>query len=989
MTLDISGTDVSCFGANDGTVDLTINNGTAPFTIDWSNDAFDGQEDLTQVGPDMLDVTVTDAVGCTASTSITITEPAELTLACAEDTAVSTVGGMDGAASITITGGTTPYDIAYAGPVNGMGTAIMEGVTLLSNLAAGEYTITITDANDCTTDCTVTITEPVCTMTLDIVGTEISCFGANDGMVDLTINDGTAPFTIDWSNDVFDGQEDLTQVGPGLLTVTVTDAVGCTASTMITFIEPDELLLNCAESAAVTTMGGTDGVASIVITGGTSDYNVTYDGPSSGTLMANDEGELLISDLAAGVYNILVEDANGCQTDCTVEITEPICIMTIELDVVDISCNGENDGSINLSIFDGTGPFMIDWSDDAFDGMQFIQDLSPGAYSVTVTDAEGCMAFADTMIMEPAALTLNCAQESPATTVGGDDGAAAISFGGGTPPYTLTYNGGEFGIVNEDQAGDIIISDLMPGDYTLVLVDANDCAIECNFIIEEPECNMALSIDGTNITCFGADDGTIDVTVSNATAPFTFDWTDDTLDGIEDPTGLGAGTYTVKVTDVFGCSESITIEITEPEMIALTCNVEQNVSVEGGNDGLASIFVAGGTPPFTGSYTGPLAGTIDPLAVGTNVFLQDLIAGIYTLDVTDANGCQTNCTFEITEPVCLLTVDLNSTNLSCNGGNDGAINLVINNVTPPYTVDWNEDLYDGLENLSGLAAGFYQVRITDAFGCEAEASITLTEPDPIVVKTASVNPSCFGDNNGELILETITGGTAPYEVSIDGDFFQFVVDLPISFPNLPSGTYIMTIQDANDCLFEVEVEVEAKEELTLDLGTDIVLDLGDSVRLEGIPNFVVDSLVWSPSAGLSQPDQLTTFVQPLENISYILTVFDEFGCSTSDQVNLVVQRPSDVFVPTAFSPNADGSNDRFTIFAGNSVEQILNFQIFDRWGNQLYQNGPIVPNDPTLGWDGNYNGQMMNTGVYVYFIEIQMVDGSTELLKGDVLLLRN
>ena len=826
-------------------------------------------------------------------------------------------------------------------------------------------------------------------MTLDISGTDVSCFGANDGTVDLTINNGTAPFTIDWSNNAFDGQEDLTQVGAGMLEVTVTDAAGCTAITAITINEPSDLILACAEDTAVSTIGGQDGVAAVTITGGTAPYDLAYAGPVNGIETSMMEGAVLLSNLAAGSYTITITDANGCQADCMVEIMEPVCIMTIELDVVDISCNGENDGNINLAIFDGTGPFIIDWSDDAFDGLQFIQDLSPSGYSVTVTDAQGCIASVDTVIVEPAALVLNCAQDSPASTVGGDDGAAMVSFGGGTPPYTLTYNGAEFGMLNEGQAGDIIIPDLMPGDYTLVMVDANDCAIECNFTIEEPNCNMVLSIDGTNISCFGANDGSIDLTVSNATGPFTFDWTDDTLDGIEDPTGLGAGTYIVTVTDILGCSESISIDITEAEMITLSCNVEQDVSVEGGNDGLASIFVTGGTPPFTGSYTGPLSGTIDPLSAGTNVFLQDLVAGFYTLGVTDANGCQANCTFEIAEPVCLLTVDLNSTNLGCNGGNDGAINLVINNATPPYTVDWNEDEYDGLENLSGLAAGFYQVRITDLFGCEAEASITLTEPDPIVVKTASINPSCFGDNNGELIVEMITGGNAPYEVSIDGDFFQFVVDLPLSFPNLPSGNYTVTIQDANDCLFEVEVEVEAKEELILDLGADIVLELGDSVRLEGIPNFVVDSLIWSPSAGLSQPSQLVTFVQPLENISYILTVFDEFGCSASDQVNLTVQRPSDVFVPTAFSPNADGSNDRFTIFAGSSVEQVLKFHIFDRWGNQLYQNGPLAANDPLLGWDGTYRGQEMNTGVYVYFIEIQMVDGSTAFLKGDVLLLRN
>ena len=663
--------------------------------------------------------------------------------------------------------------------------------------------------------------------------------------------------------------------------------------------------------------------------------------------------------------------------------------MTLDISGTDVSCFGANDGTVDLTINNGTAPFTIDWSNNAFDGQEDLTQVGAGMLEVTVTDAAGCTAITTITINEPSDLSLACAEDTAVSTIGGQDGVAAVTITGGTAPYDIAYAGPVNGIETSMMEGAVLLSNLAAGSYTITITDANDCTSSCTVAITDPSCSMTLDISGTDVSCFGANDGSIDLTVSNATEPFTFDWTEDTLDGIEDPNGLGAGTYTVTVTDVFGCSESISIDITEAEMITLSCNVEQDVSVEGGDDGLVSIFVTGGTPPFIGVYTGPLSGNIDPLTASSDVFLSDLVAGFYTLNVIDANGCPAGCTFEITEPVCLLTADLNGTNLGCNGGNDGAINLVINNATPPYTVDWNEDEYDGLENLSGLAAGFYQVRITDAFGCEAEASITLAEPDPIVVKTASVNPSCFGDNNGELILETITGGTAPYEITIDGDFFQFVVDLPISFQNLPSGSYTMTIQDANDCLFEVEVEVEAKEELTLDLGMDIVLELGDSVRLEGIPNFIVDSLVWSPSAGLSEPDQLMTFAQPFENISYILTVFDEFGCSASDQVNLVVQRSMDVFIPTAFSPNADGSNDRFTIFAGSSVEQVLKFYIFDRWGNQLYQNGPLAANDPFLGWDGTYRGQEMNTGVYVYFIEVQMVDGSTELLKGDVLLLRN
>ncbi|MCI5081293.1 MAG: gliding motility-associated C-terminal domain-containing protein, partial [Saprospiraceae bacterium] len=184
------------------------------------------------------------------------------------------------------------------------------------------------------------------------------------------------------------------------------------------------------------------------------------------------------------------------------------------------------------------------------------------------------------------------------------------------------------------------------------------------------------------------------------------------------------------------------------------------------------------------------------------------------------------------------------------------------------------------------------------------------------------------------------------------------------------------------------IELEETEELILDLGEDEVIILGDSVQLDPQTNFVVDSFVWSPQLSLGQADQLMPFSQPLENITYTLTAFNAEGCFVSDQINIIVQRPTEVYVPTAFSPDGDGSNDVFMIFAGNSVAQVRDFQIYDRWGDQMYRQGPFAPNDPQYGWDGTHRGQEMNTGVYVYFAEIEMVDGRIEMVKGDVLLLR-
>jgi hypothetical protein len=350
------------------------------------------------------EVTGTDEAGCTASTSVTLTEPAALMLSCAEDMPVSTVGGNDGSAALTISGGTAPFAIDYTGPVSGSATANMAGTTTIDMLEAGTYNVTITDDNGCMTTCTFTITDPACALSLDIVGTNLDCAGDDSGAIELTVSGAVGNVTFDWNVDALDGTEDPSGLAAGTYEVTGTDEAGCTASTSVTLTEPAALMLSCAEDMPVSTVGGNDGSAALTISGGTAPFAIDYTGPVSGSATANMAGTTTIDMLEAGTYNVTITDDNGCMTTCTFTITDPACALSLDIVGTNLSCAGDDSGAIELTVSGAVGNVTFDWNVDALDGTEDPSGLAAGTYQVTVTDEAGCTASTSVTLTEPAAL---------------------------------------------------------------------------------------------------------------------------------------------------------------------------------------------------------------------------------------------------------------------------------------------------------------------------------------------------------------------------------------------------------------------------------------------------------------------------------------------------------------------------------------------------------------------------------------------------------
>ncbi|MFN7115153.1 MAG: gliding motility-associated C-terminal domain-containing protein [Saprospiraceae bacterium] len=433
-------------------------------------------------------------------------------------------------------------------------------------------------------------------------------------------------------------------------------------------------------------------------------------------------------------------------------------------------------------------------------------------------------------------------------------------------------------------------------------------------------------------------------------------------------------------------------------------NLRYRPAISGAIEGNATIC-AGDSTTLTFRLSGATIFDIR-YSDGTNTFTLNDISDRFTVRVAprrtttytitflsvDGTSCPAQLGSNATVQVSTLTADARVvTNyfgfgVSCFQAADGSIRAEAANGIVPITYRWNTGATT--QQVSSLPAGNYSVTLTDAAGCNAVDSVTLTEPQAIRVSNSTRSPVCARDKNGIIRIDSISGGAAPFEVSLNGTSYRSINGFPYSINNLAAGNYRVFVRDANDCEITFNTAILAPSEPKVDLGPDLTIKLGDSVELVGLTNFDPSKIEWRPADSVSTPNALRTFVSPIETTTYALTISDTSGCTATDQITVFINRARNVFIPTAFSPDGDGINDFFVINAGDDVVRIKELRIFDRWGNMMFRRGAFQPNDPQFGWNGTFNGREVNIGVYVYYLEIEFIDGFVEIFEGDITVVR-
>ncbi len=259
-----------------------------------------------------------------------------------------------------------------------------------------------------------------------------------------------------------------------------------------------------------------------------------------------------------------------------------------------------------------------------------------------------------------------------------------------------------------------------------------------------------------------------------------------------------------------------------------------------------------------------------------------------------------------------------------------------------------------------------------------------------MVESEVIQPSACSGEGGTIALPRINGGIAPFSASLNGGTPVTVETFPYAFEGLEGGNYELTIADVNGCADTLNfVLEESSKGLTLSLGPDFSINAGENVRLQAIPNFQPTQIIWTASdSSIVFPDSLIVNIRPANDVTISLELFDEFGCAVIDELFIEVDTKTRIFAPNVFTPNGDGVNDLFSLYGGDNVTGVKRFMVFDRWGDLVYQLENFSA-DGRFGWDGNYQGgEPATQGVYAFFAVVELFDGSEEIVRGDINLIR-
>ncbi|HIL66311.1 MAG TPA: hypothetical protein EYG43_00300, partial [Flavobacteriales bacterium] len=769
--VNYNGFDVACNGDCNGSIHVTSTGGVPSYLYSLNNGPFQASANFnSQCANNLLTVDATDANGCTAQDSILLIEPPVLTLQI--DSVMENCGAGDGQAIALVGGGVTPYSFLWDD-------ANSQTTSTATNLSTGTYMVIVTDINGCSITDDVFV--PGTNITLSSSTTDVSCNGENDGTATVVVT-GTyaSPLTYQWDDPNFQTTATATGLAAGTYIVVVTDGNSCDATVTVNVTEPTvvNLELDSANSLFMgPCFGDSLGVASVSATGG---------GTGPGTYWfyidaANPQNDSTFYGLPAGNYIIFVNDANGCTDSIAVQILEPAEI-TFTLSSTDALCNGGSSGTAEVAtISGGTPTYSYAWSTGAT--TDSIGSLSAGTYWLTVTDANGCTIYPpDTVIIgEPTQLTTSVSSTS--SMCGGTvaNGTAEVVASGGTTNYTYLWNTG---------ATTANINLLVAGTYTVIVTDDNGCMAYDTIVVQQGP-QPILSVAVQHVSCFGANDGMITPSATAGTTPYQFSINGGTTwqnAGIQyGPSGQAS--YFVTVRDSNGCVTSDSVFVLEPALLVIGSFTIDEVSCYGGSDGEITVNHSGGTPGYSYSWSN----------LQTTQTATGLDTGNYSVIVTDTNGCvDTSTSVTMTQPDSLYITSITSTDVLCNGGNDGTATVTATGGVLPYSYLWSTGDTTQIANMS---AGNYSVDVTDFNGCLVNASIIVNEPAALLVDSFAMDSVfCFGFSDGSATAY-VSGGIPAYTYLWDnGDNTAFA-------DSLDAGYHIVTITDFNYCVHTDSVEV--------------------------------------------------------------------------------------------------------------------------------------------------------------------------------------
>ncbi|MEN9522920.1 MAG: hypothetical protein RL065_1297, partial [Bacteroidota bacterium] len=783
---------------------------------------------------------------------------------------------------------------------------------------------------------------------------------------------GTSPYSYSWNTTPIQNTQTASGLSSGTYTVTVKDANLCSTTASINLTEPTALSsVTASVVTPISCNGGTNGSVTVTTpTGGTSPYSYSWNTtPIQNTQTA--------SGLSSGTYTVTVKDVNLCSTTVSISLTQPVALSSVTASVVTpITCNGGSNGSVTVTTpTGGTSPYTYSWNTTPIQNTQTASGLSSGTYTVTVTDANLCSTTASINLTQPAAMSsVTASVVTPISCNGGTNGSVTVTTPtGGTSPYNYSWN--TTPIQNTQTA-----SGLSSGTYTVTVKDVNLCSTTTSINLMQPA-NLGNVIASTtkNVSCFGGNDGIVTTsTPTGGTLPYSFRWNCVPNQFTQTANNLPAGTYTVTVKDANNCVQvfSTTLVAQPPTPIALQTSVINNITCFGGNNGSITV-----STPTTG--TAPYSYTWNTNPIQNTQTATGIISGNYSVSVSDNFGCTQTATIILSQPNKLVVTIQDSINVKCNGTNTGSINInpVIGGVQPYHYV-WNSNPIQTTSNATKLSAGNYSLVVSDSMGCHDTVSVSISEPSLLQLSNIfTTDISCTNKSEGKAILSGIIGGKPPYITSWSTTPIQH----GMSISGLSAGYYTVSVSDSNNCQSSQNFNIKLNAIQAIAY-TDTTIASGSSFTLNGFQSSGTNPSTqysWTNLNGTILSNNSTAQVSPTEPTYYILTIYNDSTCKSSDTVLINISLCGPIIFPNAFTPNNDGVDDEFKILNLEDIESVTLLQIFNRWGQIVF-----ASNEKRAKWDGTFNGELQVMDTYVFVCTAVCYNGNVIKTKGDVILIR-
>lgn len=872
----------SCFGSSDGEIQAIATGGDSKvFTYMWNGVV--GTETNGNIPAGDYIVVAEDGNGCKDTTNFTLDQPKPM------DVKVDIQGGSavnpnsvlcNGdkvTIEISVDGGVLPMSYKWDGDVD-------FGTTTKVTVGAGDSKVIVKDGNGCEQPVTTTITEPELLSVSIVEDTKIACNGG-EGELKASVSGGTEPYSYNWttgSNTIMSGA--LVQ---GSYSVSIEDANGCTSNTSYDIGEPEYMTAKIMISPE-TCKKVSSGNIYVQTEGGTAPFSYKWNTGATSSA---------IGGLTNTKYSVSVVDANGCSYDDQIDLKN-VNKFSLNWITTRVKCEGQSNGTATVKIKNGYSPFSVKWSNGeesvVAESQHKITGLVAATYSVQVTDDRGCVQKTDPVVNTITPIAIKSLTLTPsACTI--PTGTATATIKNGTLPYVYAWSNGVDVKKNTNMA---------PGDYTLVVTDANGCTVDSTITIEKKALLTVTTISpDTIITCEGGSTGEVRAIASNGVEPYSYNWSTGEKN-TESISNLGKGTYVVVATDAEGCEASDTISFVENNILSVTEKEIHDVTCYGGSDGYIVVDIIGGKSPYTISWNNG----------GDSYTNKDLIAGDYTITVTDNTGCSVTKTFTIKESSEVTVSIDNLTSIQCVGVCDVSADATVTGGVAPYKYMWSTS--ETTSSATKLCEGEQNVVVTDNNGCSTKKTFTVSgRTEQLAISSSTVQKPICGEALPSGKISIVATG------SINGSYFYSwkkdgtEISTTNEITGVPAGSYDLQITDGT-CVYNTSLALS--NELTATATFNYVLSNCDGESYEVvISNEATANYSYSWSNG-----QTTKTATGLKNGTYTLVATDKDACVLSASID-VVEKPITLSVVSVDANCFGKANGSAEVTAINTMGDVI------------------------------------------------------------------